>query len=71
MPFSDSTILGHIARQPKKMASHKQLLHELGAKGNARRELADRLHALVKKGRVASGRWRALRDPANGDQAAR
>ena len=52
MPFSDSTILGHIARQPKKMASHKQLLHELGAKGNARRELADRLHALVKKGEL-------------------
>ena len=52
MPFSDSTILGHIARQPKKMASHKQLLHELGAKGNARRELADRLHALVRKGEL-------------------
>jgi ribonuclease R len=52
MPFSDSTILRHIARQPKKMASHKQLLHELGARGNARRELADRLYALVKKGEL-------------------
>jgi ribonuclease R len=52
MPFTDSTILRHIARQPKKMASHKQLLHELGARGNARRELADRLYALVKKGEL-------------------
>jgi ribonuclease R len=50
--FSDSSILRHIARQPKKMASHKQLLHELGARGNERRELADRLHALVKKGEL-------------------
>ena len=50
--FSDSTILGHIARQPKKMASHKQLLHDLGARGDARRELTDRLYALVKKGEL-------------------
>jgi ribonuclease R len=60
MPFSDSTILRHIARQPKKTATHKQLLHDLGAKGEARRELADRLHALVKKGelqQVDDGRY--------------
>jgi len=50
MPFSDATILRHIERQPKKMASHKQLLHDFGARGAARRELADRLYALVKKG---------------------
>jgi ribonuclease R len=50
MPFSDATILRHIERQPKKMASHKQLLHDFGARGNARRELTDRLYALVKKG---------------------
>ncbi len=52
MPFSDSTILRHIERQPKKTASHKQLLHDLGARGEARRELADRLYALVKKGEL-------------------
>jgi ribonuclease R len=52
MPFSDSTILRHIERQPKKMASHKQLLHDFGARGDARRELADRLYALVKKGEL-------------------
>ena len=28
--ISDAAILRHIARQPKKMASHKQLLRELG-----------------------------------------
>jgi len=50
--LSDSSILRHIARQPKKTAGHKQLLRELGVKGDARRELADRLHALVKKGEL-------------------
>ena len=51
-PLSDSAILRHIARQPKKTASHKQLLRELGAKGEARRELTDRLYALVAKGEL-------------------
>jgi ribonuclease R len=50
--LSDSAILRHIARQPKKTASHKQLLRELGAKGDARRELTDRLYALVAKGEL-------------------
>ncbi|HSZ62864.1 MAG TPA: RNB domain-containing ribonuclease [Terriglobales bacterium] len=50
--LSDSTILRHISRQPKKTASHKQLLRELGVKGEARRELTDRLHALVGKGEL-------------------
>jgi len=49
---SDSSILRHIARQPKKTASHKQLLHEFGARGDARRELADRLHELVRRGEL-------------------
>jgi ribonuclease R len=48
----DSAILRHIGRQPRKTAGHKQLLRELGVKGAARRELADRLHALVKKGEL-------------------
>ncbi len=50
--LSDSAILRHIARQPKKTASHKQLLRELGAKADARRELTDRLYALVAKGEL-------------------
>ena len=50
--LSDSAILRHIARQPKKTASHKQLLRELGVKGDARRELVDRLYELVNKGEL-------------------
>ncbi|MFZ1918111.1 MAG: VacB/RNase II family 3'-5' exoribonuclease [Terriglobales bacterium] len=51
--LSDSSILRHIERQPKKTASHKQLLRELGARGgDARRELTDQLYALVKKGQL-------------------
>ncbi len=50
--LSDSAILRHIARQPKKTASHKQLLRELGVRGEARRELTDRLYALVAKGEL-------------------
>ena len=50
--LSDSAILRHIGRQPKRTASHKQLLRELGVKGEARRELTDRLHALVGKGEL-------------------
>jgi ribonuclease R len=50
--LSDSAILRHIGRQPKQTASHKQLLRELGAKGEARRELTDRLYALVGKGEL-------------------
>src|SRR5580658_1416287 len=51
--LSDSAILRHIARQPKQTASHKQLLRELGAKASNRRELTDRLYALVSKGELA------------------
>jgi len=51
--FTDSAILRHIERQPRGMASHKQLIRELGARGGtARRELSDRLYALVKKGQL-------------------
>src|SRR5580765_3728473 len=50
--LSDSSILRHIGRQPKKTATYKQLLRELSVKGEGRRELADRLHALVKKGEL-------------------
>jgi ribonuclease R len=50
--LTDSAILHHIARQPRKTASHKQLLRELGVKGEARRELTDRLYALVSKGEL-------------------
>ena len=52
-PLADSSILRHIERQPKKTASHKQLLRELGARGgDARRELTDQIKALVRKGQL-------------------
>src|SRR6266404_2092137 len=50
--LSDAAILRHIASQPKRTVSHKQLLHELGVKGETRRELTDRLYALVSKGEL-------------------
>src|SRR5450755_1206228 len=50
--ISDSAILRHIARQPKKSASHKQLLRELGVKAAGRREFTDRLQALVAQGEL-------------------
>ena len=50
--LSDSSILRHIARQPKKTAGFKQLVRELGVKGEARRELNDRLRALAGKGEL-------------------
>jgi ribonuclease R len=58
--LSDSSILRHIGRQSKKMATYKQLLRELGLKGDARQDLASRLHALVRKGElleIDSGRY--------------
>ena len=50
--LSDAAILRHIARQPKKMASHRQLLRELGVKASGRREFTDRLYALVANGEL-------------------
>jgi ribonuclease R len=48
--LSESTILRHIARQPKRAAGFKQLVRELGLQGDERRELDDRLQKLVAAG---------------------
>ncbi|HET6180125.1 MAG TPA: VacB/RNase II family 3'-5' exoribonuclease [Candidatus Sulfotelmatobacter sp.] len=48
--ISDSTILKHIARQPKRSAGFKQLVRELGLHGDERRELDERLRKLVASG---------------------
>ncbi len=45
--LSESNILKHIARQPKRTAGFKQLVRELGLHGDERRELNDRLQKLV------------------------
>jgi ribonuclease R len=58
--LSDSTILRHIARQPRKTAGYKQLVRELGVKASGRRELTDRLEELIRQGellRVDSDRY--------------
>ena len=48
--LSDSTILKHIARQPKRTAGFKQLVRELGLHGEERRELDSLLQKMVARG---------------------
>jgi ribonuclease R len=48
--LSDSIILKHIARQPKRSAGFKQLVRELGLHGDERRDLDARLRKLVGSG---------------------
>ena len=50
--LSDSTILKHIARQPKRSAGFKQLVRELGLHGAARGELDTQLEKLVTAGQL-------------------
>jgi ribonuclease R len=50
--LSDSTILKHIARQPKRSAGFKQLVRELGLHGDARGELDTHLQKLVATGQL-------------------
>ena len=50
--LSDSTILKHIARQPKRSAGFKQLVRELGLHGEARGELDSHLEKLVAAGEL-------------------
>ena len=64
--LSDSTILKHIARQPKRSAGFKQLVRELGLHGHARGELDAHLEKLVAAGELVqlnSDRY-ALPQPA-------
>jgi len=58
--LSDSTILKHLAKQPKRTAGFKQLVRELGLHGDERRELDERLQDLVSRRAliaVGSGRY--------------
>jgi ribonuclease R len=48
--LSDSTILKHIAKQPKRAAGFKQLVRELGIRGEERRELDSLLQKMVARG---------------------
>jgi ribonuclease R len=53
--LSDSAILKHIARQPKRAAGFKQLVRELGLHGDQRRELDLHLKKLVGSGALMAG----------------
>src|ERR1700733_532261 len=50
--LSDSAILKKIERQPKRNATFKQLLREMGLHGAERRELSERLERLVSDGQL-------------------
>jgi len=52
--LSDSAILKHISKQPKRAAGFKQLVRELGLHGDERRELDSRLQRLVSSGALIS-----------------
>ena len=50
--ISEGDILRKIGRQPKRSAGFKQLVRELGLRGDQRRELAERLRKLVERGEL-------------------
>ena len=50
--LSDSDILKKIERQPKRTAGFKQMVRELGARGDARGELSEKLKQLVARGEL-------------------
>jgi ribonuclease R len=66
--LSDSIILKHIARQPKRAAGFKQLVRELGLHGDARGELDSHLQKLVTTGELIqlnSDRYALPQPPAD------
>jgi ribonuclease R len=70
--LSDSDILKKIERQPKRTAGFKQMVRELGVRGDDRRMLAERLKHLVAMGQlvqVDSDRY-AIPQPAAGKNLA-
>src|SRR5271165_1474478 len=50
--LTDASILRYIERQPHRSAGFKQLVREMALRGNERQQLAERLQALVKGGRL-------------------
>ena len=57
--LNDQAILKHIERQPHHSAGYKQLIREMALRGDDRRQLDERLEALVKAGKlVETGRDR-------------
>src|SRR5271167_1708409 len=57
--LTDASILRHFERQPHRAAGFKQLVREMSLRGDERQQLAERLQALVKGGRlIETGRDR-------------
>ena len=52
--ISDSAILRKIGQQPKQSAGFKQLVRELGVRGEERRALAEQLDQLVRRGELSA-----------------
>ena len=50
--LNDRAILARIERQPNRSAGYKQLIRELGLRGDDRRELLERLEHLVSSGKL-------------------
>jgi ribonuclease R len=50
--LTDQSILKHLERQPHRSAGYKQLVREMSLHGEERRQLAERLAALVTSGRL-------------------
>ena len=50
--ITDQAILRHIERQPHRSAGFKQLVREMSIRGDERRQLAERLQAMVQSGRL-------------------
>ena len=50
--LSDSAILRKLERQPKRSAGFKQLVRELGVRGEQRHELDERLERMVARGQI-------------------
>ncbi len=48
----DARVVKHIARQPRQTAAFKQLVRELGVRGDERRSFEDRLELLVARGEL-------------------
>ena len=58
--ISDQQILKYIEQQPKGSAGYKQLLREMGVRGNERRELEERLRLMTRRGElkeIGRDRW--------------
>jgi ribonuclease R len=50
--ITDQSILRHLERQPHRSSGFKQLVREMALRGKERQQLAERLQALVKSGRL-------------------